>query len=99
VPPHHGGRLDEHHRVNAAGPETIEQNPEYSVEPTQPDPGLAVTSKNFQLVAESHHLELQIGTSSEARENAMEDGNQDVAHAPTLRGIGLKSQNFCGGWN
>jgi hypothetical protein len=58
---------------------------------------LAVTSKNFQLVAESHHLKPQIGTSSKTRANAMKGRNQDFAHAPTLWDIELKSQNFCVG--
>jgi len=91
VSSHHGIRLHQYHRVNTAGPEAIEQNPEYAVDPSQPDPSVAVTSKNFQLVAESHHLDLQIGKNAEARENTVKEGKQNPMHAPTLRASNRKT--------
>ena len=40
VPSHHGIRLDDHHRPKTAGPESVEQNPEDSIEPREANWGL-----------------------------------------------------------
>ena len=88
MPPDYGLRLDNHHCVQAVGPKTIEHNPKGSVQPRQPDAGSLVTSKNLDLVAKNGHLNLQVDASSEAGKEAVEDGNDDVAHDLDATGHG-----------
>jgi hypothetical protein len=94
VPPDDGLRLDDHHGIQAVGPKTIEQNPKGSVQARQPDAGSLVTSKNLDLVAKSGHLQLQLHAGSEAGKEAVENGNDDPAHAPMLPGIPLEKRGF-----
>lgn len=82
MPADHGIRPDDHHRVETARPEAVEQDPEGSVEPGLSDPGSPIVSKNLQLVTKRDHLKLQIGASSEARKETVKDGEQDLVHGP-----------------
>jgi hypothetical protein len=84
VPPDDRLWLDDHDPVKTAGPQTIEQNPEGPVQPRQPGAGPATVSKNLQLVAKSHHLELQVEACPQAGKKAMNDGNDDTASRPIL---------------
>ena len=63
-------RLDDHDPAKTAGPQTIEQNPEGPVPPRQPGAGSLTVSKNLQLVAQSHHVELQVNPSLQAGKKA-----------------------------
>ena len=80
MPPDHGLWLDDHHRAQTVGPDPIEQNPESSVQPREPDAGSPVTSKNLNLVAKSGDLKLQIDAGQEAGKETVEGRNNDFAH-------------------
>jgi len=58
----------------------IEKNPKGPIQPRQPDARSLITSKNLQLVAKSHNLELQVGASPEAGKKAVNERNEDLAH-------------------
>jgi hypothetical protein len=58
-----------------------------------------VTLKNLDLVAKNGHLKLQVDASSEAGKKAAEDGNDDLAHDLTLRGMDPNSEDFWAGWD
>jgi hypothetical protein len=58
-----------------------------------------VTLKNLDLVAKNGHLKLQVDASSEAGKEAAEDGNDDLAHDLTLRGMAPNSEDFWAGWD
>jgi hypothetical protein len=94
VPPDDRPRLYDHDPFKTAGPQTIEQNPEGPVQPRQPGAGPATVSKNPQLVAKSHHLELQVDASPEAGKKAMNDGNDDLAHDTDATGTTSKKLGF-----
>ena len=94
MPPDDRLRLDDHDPVKTAGPQTIEQNPEGPVQPRQPGAGSVTVSKNLQLVAKSHHLELQVDASPQAGKKAVNDGNDDLAHDTDATGHHLEKPGF-----
>jgi hypothetical protein len=57
------------------------------VEPCHPGAVSLTVSKNLQLVAKSHHLELKLDARPEAAKKAMNDGTKILHMTPTLRGI------------
>ena len=87
-------RLDDHDPVKTAGPQTVEQNPEGPVQPRQPGAGSLTVSKNLQLVAKSHHLELKVDASPEAGKKAVNDGNDDLAHDTDAMGHPHEKRGF-----
>src|SRR5258708_21900580 len=87
-------RLDDHDPVKTAGPQTIEQNPQGPVQPRQPGAGSLTVSKNLQLVAKSHHLELQVNASPQAGKKAMNERNDDLAHDTDATGRHLEKPGF-----
>jgi hypothetical protein len=56
VPLDDRGRLDQHHRVQASRPQSIEPNPEYLVDSKQSGPTRPLAAKNMQLMTESEVL-------------------------------------------
>src|SRR6266446_5936444 len=87
-------RLDDHDPVKTAGPKTIEQNPEGPIQPRQPGAGSLTVSKNLQLVAKSHHLELQVEASPEAGKEAVNERNDDLAHDTEATGHQHEKRGF-----
>jgi hypothetical protein len=72
----------------------MEQNPEGPVQPRQPGAGSLTVSKNLQLVAKSHHIELQVNASPQAGKKAMNDRNDDLAHDTDATGRHLEKPGF-----
>jgi hypothetical protein len=64
------------------------------VQPRQPGAGSLTVSKNLQLVAKSHHLELQVDASPQAGKKAVNDGNDDLAHDTDAKGHHLEKPGF-----
>jgi hypothetical protein len=56
VPLDHRCRLDQHHRVQTARPQSVEQDPEQAVDREQPEPTRPLAAKNVQLVTECEVL-------------------------------------------
>jgi hypothetical protein len=52
VPLNHRCRLDQHHRLQTAWPQSVEQDPEQAVEREQPEPTRPLAAKNVQLMAQ-----------------------------------------------
>jgi hypothetical protein len=48
--------LDQHHRLQTAWPQSVEQDPEQAVESKQPEPTRPLAAKNLQLVTEREVL-------------------------------------------
>jgi hypothetical protein len=51
-------------------------------------------SKNLQLVAKSHHLELQVDASPQAGKKTVNDGNDGLAHDTDATGRHLEKPGF-----
>ena len=62
VPANHGFRLHDGQGIQAAGPQTIEPDPNYPVEGCEPRPPVLLSLKDGQLVAQGEDLELELGT-------------------------------------
>ena len=56
VPLDDGGRLDQHHHLQTAWPQSVERNPEQAVESKQPETTRPLAAKNVQLMAEGEVL-------------------------------------------
>ena len=50
------GRLDQHHRVQTARPQSVEPDPEQAVDREQPGPTRPLATKNVQLMTEGEVL-------------------------------------------
>src|SRR5208283_4717491 len=56
VPLDDGGRLDQHHHLQTAWPQSVEQDPEQAVDREQPEPTPLLPAKNMQLMMEREVL-------------------------------------------
>ena len=56
VPLDHCCRLDQHHQLQTAWPQSVEQDPEQTVEGKQPEPTRPLAAKNAQLMTEGQIL-------------------------------------------
>jgi hypothetical protein len=56
VPLNHRCWLDQHHRLQTAWPQSVEQDPEQAVDREQPEPTRPLAVKNMQLVTEREVL-------------------------------------------
>jgi hypothetical protein len=56
VPLDHSCRLDQHHRLQTARPNSVEQDPEQAVESKQPEPTRPLEAKNVQLMTQREVL-------------------------------------------
>src|ERR1035437_4344910 len=56
VPLDDGGRLDQHHHLQTAWPQSVEQDPEQAVESKQPQPTRPLATKNVQLMTQGEVL-------------------------------------------
>ena len=52
-----GGRLDQHHRVQTARPQSVEPDPEQAVDRKQSGPTRPLAAKNVQLMTEGEVLQ------------------------------------------
>ena len=94
MPSHHGIRLDDDNRIEAAGPNAIEHGPKCPIPRRQADPAAVLTAQRLQLMAQSHDFELQGSPVPEAREQALGEGAEKSDHAPTLRTSIPKDEDF-----
>ena len=65
MPSHHGVRPYNYHRNEAAGPQTVDQDPKDSIRIGQADPRPLAELKNVQLMSQSPYLELHGGSTLE----------------------------------
>ena len=56
VPLDDGGRLDQHHHLQTAWPQSVEQDPEQAVDREQPQPTRLLAAKNMQLMTQGEVL-------------------------------------------
>jgi hypothetical protein len=56
VPLDDGGRLDQHHHLQTAWPQSVEQDPEQAVDREQPEPTRPLPAKNVQLMTQGQVL-------------------------------------------
>ena len=59
MPLDHGGRLHQHHDVQAPRPDPVEPDPEYAIEREELGAARTLAMQDCQLVAERNDLELQ----------------------------------------
>ena len=59
MPLDHGGRLHQHHEVQAPWPDPVEPDPEYAIERGEAGASATLATQNCQLVAERNNLKLQ----------------------------------------
>jgi len=85
VPLDNGGRLDQHHRVQTARPQSVEPNPEQTVDRKQPGPTRPLAAKNMQLMTESEVFQFKNGPTAEPACDSGHDGMHMLEHAATLR--------------
>ena len=55
----YGGRLHQHHDVQALRPDPVKPDPEYAIEGAEPGTAGTLATQDCQLVAERNDLELQ----------------------------------------
>ena len=59
MPLDHGGRLHQHHDVQAPRPDPVKPDPEYAIEREELGAARTLATQDCQLVAERNDLELQ----------------------------------------
>src|ERR1700730_3130087 len=94
VPLDNGGRLDQHHRVQTARPQSVEPDPEQTVKRKQPEPTRPLATQNVQLVTESEVIQLQNHPTTESAGNNRDDGTHELEHAGDTTAALTKTLDF-----
>jgi hypothetical protein len=94
VPLNDGGRLDQHHRVQTARPQSVEQDPEQAVDREQPGPTWPLAAKNVQLVTEGEVLYFHNRPTTESAGEHRDDRSFELKHAGDIRAVILKTLDF-----
>jgi hypothetical protein len=81
VPLDDGGRLDQHHHLQTARPQSVEPDPEQAVDRDQSEPTRPLVTKNVQLVTEGKVLQAQNHPTTESAGNDRDDGTHEFEHA------------------
>jgi len=85
VPLDDGSRLDQHHRVQTARPQSVEPDLEQTVDRKQLRPTRPLAVKNKQLMTESEVFQFKNGPTAEPARDSGHDGMHLLEHAATVR--------------
>jgi hypothetical protein len=94
VPLDDGRRLDQYHRVQTAGPYSVEPDPEQAVDRKQSRSTGPLATKNAQLMMESKVLQFQNGPATESARNNGDDGTQVLEHTSDTTTVLPKTLDF-----
>src|SRR5271169_3626189 len=94
VPLHNGSRLDQHHRVQTARPQSVKPDPQQTVDRKQPRPTRPLAAKNMQLMTKSEVLQFHNGSATESAGESGDDGTHMFKHAENTMAVNLKTLDF-----
>ena len=94
MPLDNSGRLDQHHRVQTARPQSVEPDPEQTVDRKQPRPARPLAPQYVQLMTESEVLQFHDGSATESASNRRDDGTQMLRHAENTMAVDPKTLDF-----
>ena len=94
MPSHHDIQFDDDHRIEAAGPDAVEQSPKGPIQRRQTKPAAVLAVQGFELMAQSHDFELQGSPVPEAGEQAMGEGAEKSDHAHDITDLDPKTRGF-----
>ena len=89
-----GSRLDQHHRVQTARPQSIEPDPQQAVDRKQPGPTQPLATKNVQLMTESKVLQFQNRPATESAGKNRDYGTHMLKHAGDTTAARPKTLDF-----
>jgi hypothetical protein len=87
-------RLDQHHRVQTARPQSVEPDPEQAVDRKQSRPTRPLATKNVQLVTEGEVLQFQNGPTAESASKNRNHGTPELMHAGDTTADHRKTLDF-----
>ena len=92
VPLDDGGRLDQHHHLQTAWPQSVEPSPEQAVATTKPRSAGPLPMENGQLMPESQHLQFQGDATPKPEGDQRGHCGQDRKHAGHHKAVSAKPQ-------
>jgi hypothetical protein len=87
-------RLDQHHRVQTAGPYPVEPDPEQAVDREQLGPRTTLTTKDIQLMTEGEVLQFHYRPPPQSARHNRGDRTQGLIHTGDTTAANLKTLDY-----
>ena len=94
VPLDHRCWLDQHHHLQTAWPQSVEQDPEQAVDREQSQPTRPLAAKNVQLMTEREVLQLHNRPTTESAYKPRNDRSHERKHAGDIASVNPKTPDF-----
>jgi len=87
VPLDNSGRLDQHHHLQTAWPQSVEQDPEQAVDREQARPTRPPAARNVQLMTQGEVLEFHHCPTTESASKPTDDRSHELKHAGDIASV------------
>ena len=93
MPCDHGGRFDEHHRVEDLRPDPVKPHPEQPVGGEEPGLARALPAQDGQLMSQRNEFEFQRGAAAYPEREQGTDSGQKCGHAVRSKNLNGRKPN------